>query len=157
MKRPHLISICICAYCAMNAADLFRSWIQARGASLDLLAFALWCAPVMAFWVRRSPWPTVAGENPAALGLALVFSFFGLTGALRFLSHLGLALSLFALVPFMPLHLVWLASSCSWMSVFDWLGGRFFPGYVPVLKLAAASLPSLYLAVRFSRTERGMA
>lgn len=154
MKSPHLISVCICAYCMINAGDLFGPWIQSRGMSTDAIAFVLWSSPVVSFWFSRKPLPIAAEESPAALGLSLMLSFFGVAGSLRVLTHLGFALSLFALLPFTPFHLVWLASSCSWMPVFDWLGGRLFPAHVTELKLAAAALPSLYLVARIGLLRR---
>jgi hypothetical protein len=155
MRRPHLVSLCILAYCAINSADLFGPWVQSRMLSVDAAAFFLWITPVAGFWLRRRTGAAPSGESPPALGIALMCSFIGMAGSLRVLCHLGFAVSLFALVPFAPLHLVWLASAGSWMPVFDWLGGRFFPGHVLAVKFGVAAFPALIATAIIRLRERG--
>jgi hypothetical protein len=155
MKLPHLISLLICSYCIMNATDLFEPWTNSWGLSPDALAFAMWVSPVLIFWCRPRSSVGDAEETPVALGAALFLSFFGSVGSLRVFCHAGLALSFAALLPAMRVHLAWLASSCSWMPVFDWVCGRFFPGWAPTAKILASSLPALYLTWAIGRGKRG--
>jgi hypothetical protein len=157
MKLPRLISVLICFYCIMNASELFEPWAKSWGLSPDCLAFAMWLTPVFVFWCRPRAAIGDAEENPGVLGAALFLSFFGTVGSLRVFCHAGLALSFSALLPAMPVHFAWLASSCSWMPVFDWVCGRFLPGWAPAAKLLASSLPALYLTWAISRGKRGRA
>jgi hypothetical protein len=139
----------------LNASGLFEAWVPSKGMSIDAILFALWSFPVVSFWSRRRMLSERFADRPLMLGCALFLSFFGAAGSLRVLSHLGLALSLGALLPLMPFHPVWLMSSLSWMPVFDWFGSRFFPGGLLAAKAIMGVLPAFCLLHSIRRMERG--
>jgi hypothetical protein len=155
MKRPRLVSLLICAYCAVNAADLVWPWMRSGGWSLDSLAFTLWTSPLFAFWSLRNASPVAFGESPLSLGVSILLSFFGSAASLAVFRHLGFALSLSALLPARPLLGAWLVASFSWIPGFEGLWAGVFPGCATGVKLAAASLTSLYLTFRIVFRGRG--
>lgn len=155
MKKPQLISLLICAYCLLNAADLLETWSRSHRSLMGALALALWCSPIGVFWLLQARRPLATRERPVLLCLAMALSFLGKAGSLRVLEHAGLAFALSALLPPLALHPVWLASSLSWMPFLDWLGGRFFPGYLTIVRVAMAAVPALFLIRSVRRNSGG--
>ncbi len=154
MKRPYLITLLILIYCMINAADLIPTWVVSATDALGAAALLLWSSPVLVFWGLHFSSPGEIRERPVILGLALLSSFAGMLGSLHVLGHAGLALALGALLPRMAFHTVWLACAIAWMPAFDWLGGRFFPDYVSLVRIVLATLPSWFLIRSIQRPSR---
>ncbi len=151
MKRPQLISILICIYCILTSLDLIETWVSTKDIS-GPVALGLWISPVAFFWYMQQKALFRLKESPLLLGLALFSSFNGMLGSLRVLGHLGIACAFGAILPPMPIRILWLAASVSWMPAFDWFGGRFFSEYVTVARILLATVPSWYFVRSIQKT-----
>lgn len=154
-SAPPLVALAILLYCAWNAAELLTSWQGTTPLTrLSWLAFLIWIAPIVLYWLPGSLLGAAQSPcNPVLLALALLCSLLGVIGSLNTLQYYGLALALAGIMPWSWGMLIWILCAVSWMPALTWLGSHVFPSYILVLRLALASL-SVFLLIFTMRKQK---
>lgn len=143
IRRPSIIGIVICFYCAWQSCELVQSWMRSPYDRFGWIAFLIWFTPVIFFWLRQKQLPDPPPQGrPVYLGLGILSVFIGSIGSLHVLEHMGLAIAIVGLMPFSRLEPIWIFSALSWMPAFGWLSGRFFPECAHLARFILAIVPA---------------
>lgn len=154
-RRPSLVGLAICAYCAWQCRGLVGAWRYAPLDRLGWVAFLVWCAPIV--WLRLArDQEGQPDDGTALLWVSLVCVCLGTLGSLNVITHVALAAGLVGLLPWSWTHAIWLGSAVSWMPAFGWLVGRQSPQHVfgaRLLVVVPAVMMTLLLSRRSWRTQ----
>lgn len=139
--------VAITMYCAIQSRELLEAWQHSGYDRYGWLILLLWTLPIFMPRLFAHQHAVTEKQTMIMMPVALLFTIVGLTGSLRVLQHVGLAIALAGWVPFSLIQGAWLVSAIAWMPAFGWIGSRLFSGYIfPARLLLAGTAVSIFIA-----------
>lgn len=139
--RPQYGALAIAAYCAFQSDNLFLAWRTSPFDYLSWIALLIWILPIVFMAMDPDPEFQVGRIEHGLMGTALLVSLLGTMASLNALKYLGLAISLVAIIRWIPVHIVWFVGAASWMPAFGYFAAK-------AIKLTAPANVYTVLALR---------
>jgi hypothetical protein len=132
----YFLPLAIVIYTLWNSRELFQVWLFAAMDWMGWLPFLIWLSPL---------WVIARNAHPLFLWIALMSSILGNAASFNALKYLGLASAIAAFAPMSAGTVAWWLCSLSWMPAFGWLGTRYFPEHLLLVRFTLACLSVLIL------------